>query len=154
MSKTSGDNFDRPVSLVIENTAGQGTNIGYRFEQIAEIIDQIEDKSRVGVCVDTCHAFSAGYDLKSEAGYEKTWSDFDRIIGFNYLKGVHLNDSKKDFASRVDRHESIGKGSIGIDLFRRLMEDNRFDNIPLILETPDDSLWAEEISLLKSFIIS
>ncbi|MBF0413171.1 MAG: deoxyribonuclease IV [Desulfamplus sp.] len=136
---------------VIENTAGQGTNLGFQFEQIAEIIDQVDDKTRVGVCIDTCHAFSAGYDLKSEDGFRKTWQQFDSVIGFKYLKGMHLNDSKKLFSSRVDRHESLGAGTLGIDIFRRVMEDSRFDGIPLILETPDDSRWSEEIVLLKSF---
>ena len=141
------------VIPVIENTAGQGTNLGHRFEQIAEIIDQVENKDRIGVCIDTCHAFSSGYDLKSEEGFHKTWETFDKIIGFKYLKGMHLNDSKKAFSSRVDRHESLGGGTLGMDPFRRIMEDNRFDGIPLILETPDDSRWADEIQLLKSFIL-
>ncbi len=139
---------------VIENTAGQGTNLGFKFEQIAEIIEQVEDKTRVGVCIDTCHAFSAGYDLKSEDGFKKTWHQFDSIIGFRYLRGMHLNDSKKLFSSRVDRHESLGGGTLGIEIFRKIMQDSRFDGIPLILETPDDTLWVEEIELLKSFIPS
>lgn len=139
------------VTPVIENTAGQGTNLGFTFEQIAEIVDQVEDKGRVGVCIDTCHSFSAGYDLKSEDGFNQTWKQFDRVIGFKYLKGMHLNDSKKLFSSRVDRHESLGDGTLGIDLFKRIMTDFRFDAIPLILETPDDTRWAEEIALLKSF---
>lgn len=137
---------------VIENTAGQGTNLGFKFEHIAEIIDKVEDKTRVGVCIDTCHSFSAGYDLKSEEGFKRTWQQFDTIIGFKYLKGMHLNDSKKPFSSRVDRHESLGGGTLGIEIFRRIIEDSRFDGIPLILETPDDTRWAEEIALLKSFL--
>lgn len=140
------------VIPVIENTAGQGTNLGFTFEQIAEIIDQVEDKSRVGVCIDTCHAFSAGYDLKSEKGFDQTWQEFERIIGFSYLKGMHLNDSKKLFSSRVDRHESIGDGTLGLEIFQRIMKDSRFDGIPLILETPNDTIWQQEIALLKSFI--
>ncbi len=139
------------VTPVIENTAGQGTNIGFSFEQIAEIIRQVEDKKRIGVCIDTCHAFAAGYDLKSEEGFKKTWKDFHCIIGFNYLKGMHLNDCKKPFSSRVDRHQNIGDGFLGTDAFRRIMEDIRFNGIPLILETPDNERWAKEITLLKDF---
>ncbi|HFB61696.1 MAG TPA: deoxyribonuclease IV [Bacteroidetes bacterium] len=138
------------VTAVIENTAGQGTNLGFRFEQLAAIIDRVEDKSRVGVCIDTCHAYTSGYDIKTEAGFRKTFADFDRIVGFQYLKGMHLNDSKKELGSRVDRHDSIGKGFIGLDAFRRIMNDPRFDEIPLILETPDTNLWPLEIELLYS----
>lgn len=139
------------VTAVIENTAGQGTNLGFRFEQLAEIIEQVEDKSRVGVCIDTCHTFTAGYDLVSEEGYEDTFRRFEEVIGLDYLKGIHLNDSKKELASRVDRHDSIGKGFIGEETFRRMMQDARFDDIPIILETPDDSIWAEEITMLYGF---
>lgn len=139
------------VTAVIENTAGQGSNVGYKFEHLAAIIEMVSDKSRVGVCLDTCHTYTAGYDIKSEAGYAATFDEFDRIVGFQYLKGMHLNDSKKELGSRVDRHDSIGKGLLGIEVFRRIMNDPRFDNIPLILETPDDSLWEEEIKLLYSF---
>ena len=139
------------VIAVIENTAGQGTNVGYRFEHLAEIIDRIEDKSRVGVCLDTCHTYASGYDIKSEDGYASAMEAFDRIVGFSYLKGAHLNDSKKDNASRVDRHESLGKGTLGIGPFKSIMQDERFDGIPLILETPNDALWPEEIKLLKQF---
>lgn len=138
---------------VVENTAGQGTNLGFTFEQIAQIIEQVEDKNRIGVCIDTCHAFSAGYDLKSEDGFNQTWQQFDSVIGFRYLKGMHLNDSKRAFSSRVDRHESLGDGTIGIEIFRRIMADSRFDGIPLILETPDDTRWPQEIALLKSFLL-
>lgn len=144
LNKTSG------VKAVIENTAGQGSNLGFSFEQIAAIIDRVEDKSRVGVCVDTCHTFAAGYDLVSDAGYDRTWQEFDSIIGLKYLSGMHLNDSKKGLGSRVDRHELIGKGTIGCDFFTRLMRDPRMDNIPLILETPDETAWAEEIHWLYS----
>ncbi len=146
LDKTKG------VIAVIENTAGQGTNLGFRFEHLAAIIDRVEDKSRVGVCIDTCHTYTAGYDIKTEAGYRKTFSDFDRIVGFQYLKGMHLNDSKKELASRVDRHDSIGKGFIGLETFRRIMNDARFDNIPLILETPDPGLWPQEIALLYEMV--
>lgn len=140
------------VTAVIENTAGQGSNMGYRFEQLAYIIERVDDKSRVGVCLDTCHTFTAGYDLATEEGYHKTFEDFDRIVGFKYLRGIHLNDSKKECGSRVDRHESIGKGLLGMDFFIRFMNDPRFDNMPIILETPDDTIWKEEIELLRSLI--
>jgi len=137
---------------VIENTAGQGTNVGYSFEQIARIIYHVENKERVGVCLDSCHLFCspAGYDIRTAAAYEETMKAFDRIIGVKLLKGAHLNDSKKDYQSRVDRHELIGRGKIGISAFRLVMNDKRFDNIPLILETPDQDEWEREIRLLYS----
>lgn len=137
------------VSAVIENTAGQGSNLGFSFYQISKIIEQVEDKSRVGVCIDTCHAYSAGYDLKTKVGFEKVFAEFDEVIGFDFLKGMHLNDSKKAFGSRVDRHESLGKGTLGFEVFECIMNDNRFDGIPLILETPNNELWAEEIKILN-----
>jgi len=143
LDKTKG------VSAVIENTAGQGTNMGHTFEQIAHIIDKVEDKSRVGVCYDTCHGFTAGYEVRTKAGFNKTFKVFDEIIGFKYLKGMHINDSKKEFETRVDRHESIGEGFIGPDAIKFIMKDKRFDNIPLILETPNSDIWAEEINMLK-----
>lgn len=136
------------VSAIIEITAGQGNNVGYTFEHLAFIIKHVKDKIRVGVCYDTCHAFTAGYDIRTKDTFEKTFADFEKIIGFNYLKGMHLNDSKKDLGTRVDRHESIGKGFIGLDAFRLLMNDKRFDDIPLILETPDSEIWTDEIKLL------
>ena len=136
------------VCAVIENTAGQGTNLGYTFEQIAAIIDRVDDKSRVGVCIDTAHTLAAGYDIKTEQGFTETFRHFDEVIGFSYLRGMHINDSKKDLATRVDRHDSIGKGVMGMTTFQMLMQDTRFDDIPLILETPDESIWAEEISYL------
>jgi deoxyribonuclease IV len=142
------------VIAVIENTAGQGTNMGHTFEQIRTIIDHVEDKSRVGVCIDTCHAFTAGYELNTLDGYSLTWKEFGEIIGFEFLKGMHINDSKKEYASRVDRHDSLGKGFIGNDLFHWIMNDPRMDGIPLILETPNEEIWAEEIALLKSYINS
>ena len=138
----------KSVCAVLENTAGQGSNMGYTFEQLAYIIDRVEDKSRVGVCIDTCHTFSAGYDIKTEAGFRETFERFDEVIGFKYLKGMHLNDSKKDYGSRVDRHEVLGQGVLGIDPFRMIMQDARFDHIPLILETPDEERWPEEIKWL------
>ena len=136
------------VCAVIENTAGQGTNLGYTFEQIAAIIDRVEDKTRVGVCIDTAHTLAAGYDIKTEQGFTETCRHFDEVIGFSYLRGMHINDSKKDLATRVDRHDSIGKGVMGMTTFKMLMADPRFDDIPLILETPDESIWAEEIGYL------
>ena len=146
LEKTSG------VKAVIENTAGQGTNLGYSFEQIAHIIDKVEDKSRVGVCIDSCHAFAAGYDLSTIDGYADTWRRFDETIGFKYLSGMHLNDTKKGLASKVDRHETLGNGVLGADFFSFLMNDPRMDNIPLILETPNEEIWAQEINWLKSLI--
>ncbi|MCH5328334.1 MAG: deoxyribonuclease IV [Coprobacter sp.] len=138
------------VTAVIENTAGQGSNVGFRFEHLARIIDRVEDKSRVGVCLDTCHTLAGGYDMVTADGFEQTFREFDRIIGFRYLRGMHLNDSKKGIASHVDRHESLGKGELGAALFERLMQDARFDDIPLILETPDEAAWPEEIAWLYS----
>ncbi|MEO2068142.1 MAG: deoxyribonuclease IV [Desulfurobacteriaceae bacterium] len=142
----------KEVILVLENTAGQGSNVGYRFEHLAEIINMVEDKSRIGVCLDTCHMFAAGYDIRTEETYEKTMKEFDEIVGFKYLKGMHLNDAKSQLGSRVDRHHSIGRGNIGLDAFKFIMNDKRLDNIPLILETIDPSIWAEEIKLLYSLI--
>lgn len=139
------------VKMVIENTAGQGSNLGWRFEHLAQIIDKIEDKSRVGVCIDTCHMFSAGYDIRTREAYDKSWAEFDKIVGFNYLMGMHINDSKAKFGSHVDRHNSLGKGEIGLDAFRFIMNDERMDDIPLILETIDETIWKEEIALLYSF---
>jgi len=140
------------VIAVIENTSGQGSNLGYKFEHLKYIIDLVDDKTRVGVCIDTCHTYTAGYDLQSKEGFAKTFADFERIVGFKYLKGMHLNDTKKGLGSRVDRHESLGEGLLGIDTFRWIMTDSRFDGIPLILETPDESKWEKEIAFLKSNI--
>ncbi len=136
------------VTLVIENTAGQGSNLGWRFEHLRAIIERIEDKSRVGVCIDTCHMFTAGYDIRSRAAYDATWAEFDTIVGFKYLKGMHINDSKPDLGAHVDRHDSLGKGKIGLDAFGFLMNDPRMDDIPLVLETIDETIWAQEIKLL------
>ena len=148
LNQTSG------VTAVIENTAGQGTNLGHTFEQIAHIIDRVEDKSRVGVCIDTAHTLAAGYDIKTTEGFIDTFDKFDKIIGFSYLRGMHINDSKKDLASKVDRHDSIGKGLMGLTTFKMLMNDPRFDNIPMILETPDETIWAEEISYTDCYNFS
>ena len=145
LEKTSG------VTAVIENTAGQGSNLGYAFWHLAYIIDRVEDKSRVGVCLDTCHSFAAGYDLSTEQGCDEVFAEFEREVGFEYLRGMHLNDAMKPLGSRVDRHSSLGEGHLGITPFRYIMRDKRFDNIPLILETPDEERWPEEIALLKSF---
>ena len=139
------------VTAVIENTAGQGSNLGFAFEQLAYLIDRVEDKSRVGVCIDTCHAFAAGYDLTSDEACERTFDEFDRTVGFRYLRGMHLNDSMKPLGSRVDRHQNLGDGFLGMTVFRFIARDKRFDGIPLILETPDESRWPAEIELLKSF---
>lgn len=136
------------VTAVIENTAGQGSNLGYRFEHLAAIIDGVDDKSRVGVCLDTCHTFTSGYDLRTRAACEETFAEFHRIVGFDYLRGMHLNDSKPDLGSRVDRHHSLGMGKIGWEAFDFIMNDPRFDEIPMVLETIDDTLWAEEIRQL------
>jgi deoxyribonuclease IV len=138
------------VKAVIENTAGQGSNLGYKFEHLAYLIDKVEDKSRIGVCIDTCHMFSAGYDIRTSEAYDKTWNEFDNIVGFKYLMGMHINDAKPALGSKVDRHDSLGKGSIGLDSFRFLMNDERMDDIPLILETIEPEIWKEEIELLYS----
>ncbi|NBM55761.1 deoxyribonuclease IV [Proteus vulgaris] len=138
------------VTAVIENTAGQGTNLGYRFEHLAAIIDGVEDKSRVGVCIDTCHTFAAGYDLRTHEECEKTFAEFEKIVGFQYLKAMHLNDAKSELASRVDRHHSLGEGNIGKVPFSYIMQDKRFDGIPLILETINPDIWPDEIAWLKS----
>lgn len=137
------------VTAVIENTAGQGSNVGFAFWQLRHIIDRVDDKSRVGVCLDTCHTYTAGYDLVGE--YDRVFTEFDETVGFNYLRTIHLNDSKKALASHVDRHDNIGKGLMDIRFFQRLMRDPRFDDMPIILETPDETMWAEEIRLLRSF---
>ncbi|KGT91739.1 endonuclease IV [Erwinia typographi] len=144
LDKTTG------VTAVIENTAGQGSNLGFRFEHLAAIIDGVEDKSRVGVCIDTCHAFAGGYDLRTEEECVKTFEEFERIVGFQYLRGMHLNDAKSEFASRVDRHHSLGEGNIGKTVFSWLMKDPRFDGIPMILETVNPDIWKDEIAWLKS----
>lgn len=144
LSQTKG------VTAVIENTAGQGTNLGWRFEHIHRIIDGIDDKSRVGVCIDTCHTLAAGYDISTEMGYKFCFDEFESIIGFQFLRAIHLNDSKKNAGSHVDRHETLGNGFLGKEFFSRFMHDPRFDNMPIILETPEPSLWAQEIEWLRS----
>ena len=144
LDKTKG------VSAIIENTAGQGTNMGFRFEHLATIIENVEDKDRVGVCLDTCHTFTAGYDFRTKKTFKATMDEFENIVGFKYLSAMHLNDSKPDLGARVDRHQSIGKGKLGVDPFRFIMNDKRFDEMPMVLETIDDTIWAEEIKMLYS----
>lgn len=140
------------VMVLLENTAGQGSNVGWRFEHLAAIIAQVDDKARVGVCIDTCHTFAAGYDLKTRVAYDRTMAELDDIIGISYVKGMHLNDSKGALGSRKDRHDSLGKGQIGLEAFGFIMNDRRFDEIPLILETIDDTVWKEEIELLYGMV--
>lgn len=140
----------KSLTLVIENMAGQGSNLGYKLEHIKYLFDKVKNKKRVGVCIDTAHLFESGYDFRTKKQYENFWQEFDKIIGFNYLKGMHLNDSKTDLGSRVDRHESIGKGLIGLEPFKFLMQDPKLDDLPLTLETIDPSIWKEEIELLYS----
>jgi deoxyribonuclease-4 len=140
------------VTAVIETTAGQGTNLGYRFEHLARIIEQVDDKSRVGVCIDTCHIFVAGYDLRTRDACDQTFEEFERIVGFKYLRGMHLNDSKPDLGERVDRHHSLGQGKIGWEAFRYIMNDDRFEEIPMVLETIDDTVWPEEIQRLYDLV--
>lgn len=139
------------VTAVLENTAGQGSNLGFKFEHLAYIIDRIEDKSRVGVCLDTCHSFAAGYDLRTREACDATFAEFDRIVGFKYLRGMHLNDAMRPLGSHIDRHSPLGEGEIGWECFRYIASDERFNDIPLVLETPDESRWAEEIAKLKDF---
>ena len=141
----------RGVTAVIENTAGQGSNLGFAFEHLAYLIERVEDKSRVGVCIDTCHAFAAGYDLRTAEACDKTFAELERVVGFGYLKGMHLHDAMKILGSHVDRHTPLGDGQIGIECFRYIARDKRFDGIPLILETPDEARWSEEIARLKAF---
>ena len=147
LDKTSG------VTAVIENTAGQGSNLGFKFEHLRRIIDGVNDKSRVGVCIDTCHTLAAGYDITTEMGYNFCFDEFDRIVGFNYLRAIHLNDSKKDLGTHVDRHETLGNGFIGKPFFSWFMNDPRFDDMPIILETPDPTLWKDEIAWLRQLIV-
>ena len=138
------------VMAVFENTAGQGSNLGYSFEQLSEMLARTDRPGRVGVCIDTCHTSAAGYELRTQEGYEKTFARFDSLIGFKYLKGMHLNDAKGETGCRVDRHASLGEGTLGLELFHRIMRDPRFDGMPLVLETPDESRWADEIALLSA----
>lgn len=138
------------VTVVLENTAGQGSNVGYRFEHLAAIINGVHDKTRIGCCLDTCHAFAAGYDFRTAETYAETMTAFDDIVGISFLRGLHINDAKSTFGSRVDRHHSIGEGNIGWEPFRFFLTDSRLDELPMILETIDDTLWAREIKELKT----
>lgn len=140
------------VKLVLENTAGQGTNMGFRFEHLATIIEKIDHKERVGVCIDTAHTLAAGYEIRTPEGYGAMWNAFDKIIGANYLVGIHLNDSKKELGTHVDRHAPVGDGVMGMNLFEMVMNDSRLNNLPLILETPDESLWPAEIRQLFTLL--
>ena len=139
------------VTAVLETTAGQGTNLGWRFEELAEIIDQVDDQSRVGVCIDTCHIFAAGYDLRTEEACQQSFGEYERLIGFDKLCGMHINDCKSAFGSRVDRHHSLGMGEIGWAPFRFIMQDDRFRGVPLCLETIDETIWDQEIQQLRTF---
>lgn len=140
------------VGLLLETTSGQGGYVGYRFEHLAGILDLVGQETRTGVCLDTCHVFAAGYDIRTAEVYEQTMKKFDEIIGRRYLRAAHINDSKVDLGSRKDRHNSIGRGQLGMEVFSLLMNDPRFDDMPLILETIDDTLWADEIKQLYSLI--
>ena len=136
------------VTAVFENTAGQGSNLGYTFDQLAAMIEAVDRPERVGVCIDTCHAFAAGYDLSTAEGFESVFAEFDSKIGFKYLRGMHLNDAKGVLGQKLDRHDSLGRGNLGFAAFERIVTDKRFDGIPLILETPDESIWSQEIAAL------
>lgn len=138
------------VVAVIENTAGQGSNLGWRFEHLAQIIAQVDDKSRVGVCLDTCHLFSAGYDIGTFEKSEQVFAEFEQVVGFSFLRGMHLNGSKTPLGSRVDRHHTLREGTIGTEVFQLIMQDSRFDRIPLILETIEPEQWADEIQFLRA----
>ena len=137
------------VVAVVECTAGQGTNVGHSFAELASLIERFSDPDRAGVCLDTCHLFAAGYDLRTRAGYEQVLAEFDATVGLRYLRGWHLNDSKGELGSRVDRHAAIGAGQIGREPFTWIVQDPRFDEMPLILETPEPETWAEEIATLQ-----
>ena len=139
------------VTAVFENTAGQGSNMGFCFEHLSEMLEKVGLPDRVGVCIDTCHAFAAGYDFSTPEGFADVWSEFDRLIGFKYLKGMHLNDAKAGVGSHLDRHESLGAGTLGWDVFKWIAQDSRFDSIPLILETVNPDIWQEEIGKLNQF---
>ncbi|KMQ51527.1 Endonuclease IV [Chitinispirillum alkaliphilum] len=138
----------RKVGIVLETTAGQGTNVGYRFEHFAEIIDKIEDRSRIGVCIDTCHIFAAGYDIREKSAFDSVMNNLTATIGKEYIRGAHLNDSKTKLGSRVDRHDNIGRGLLGLEPFRFIMNHQYFEEVPLILETTDETLWPDEIVML------
>jgi len=144
---------DSSVITLLEIAAGQGTNVGYTFEQLMEMMENVKDQSRVGICMDTCHMFSAGYDIRTKDVYEQTWKEYEKVIGFDWLKAFHINDSKKPLNSRVDRHENLGHGYIGLEAFRLLLNDERFDNIPMVLETPGGDKWfRKNLDCMRSLI--
>ena len=141
------------LKLVIEATAGQGSTVGSRFEELGYIVDKLKDDLPIGICVDTCHIFAAGYDIRTKEGLEKTLQEFDKQIGLQYLMAFHMNDSQKGLGSHVDRHEELGKGLIGIEAFKAIMQHPRLRAVPKYLETPGGpSLWEKEIALLRSFV--
>lgn len=141
------------VTLLMETTAGQGSSLNYRFEQMAAILDFCKRPDRLQVCIDTCHLFAAGYDLRTPEAYEATFAEFDRIIGIGAIRAIHANDSKKGLGSRVDRHEHIGKGEIGLEAFRLLVNDPRFEEVPIVVETPDaETMHEENVRLLWSLV--
>ena len=140
------------VGLLVENTSGQGNNVGYRFEHLARILERVALPKRTGVCLDSCHMFAAGYDIRTAEVYEKSMRRFDSVVGRRSLRAAHLNDAKVELSSRKDRHDSIGRGKLGLEAFRLLMNDPRFDDLPLVLETIDESLWPAEIKLLYSLV--
>jgi len=139
------------ITFVVENTAGSGGLIGARFEELKMILDAVDTPSRIGFCFDTAHAFAAGYDISTRDGFLRTMDAFDKMVGLHFLKAMHLNDSRAAFESRVDRHASLGDGVLGLEVFKCIMRDERFQNMPLILETPDESRWAEEVQMLLEF---
>lgn len=145
------NSLDPGPIIVIENMAGDGKKLGYTFEHLRGIIDRVEDKEKVGVCLDTCHLFAAGYDIRTAEKFDEVMKQFDSVVGIKYLKGMHLNDSKQDLGSRKDRHELIGKGKIGIEAFKFIMQSHWFDKVSLIIETPDEGNEQEEIEMLRSF---
>lgn len=138
------------MTCVLECTAGSGNTIGHKFEHLKMIIDHVTDKTRVGVCLDTCHMFAAGYDLRTQNGCKKVFAEFDKIVGYNYLKGMHLNDSKEKLGSKKDRHANLGQGHLGLEVFKYILNDEHFRDIPMVLETPENK-YVEEIQQLYSF---
>ena len=149
LNRLFDDLVDNDVTLLLESTAGQGSNLGHTFEQLASLIDGVEDKEHIGVCLDTCHVFAAGYSLVDSEDYRRTMQSFDDTVGLNRLGIIHMNDSKRELGSRIDRHEHIGEGHIGLDGFRNIVNDKRLEKVPLILETPKDEDLTEDIENLR-----
>lgn len=148
------DRTDASVTLLMETTAGQGSSLNHRFEPMAWLLDAQKGDPRLGICLDTCHIFAAGYDISTDEGYTSVFEEFGRLVGFDRLKAIHCNDSKKALGSRVDRHDNIGEGLIGEVPFRRLVNDPRFENIPILLETPDaPEGHARNLAVLKSYFV-